>query len=418
MESQNPWWYNEADPAYERWKRSPVRWTPPILREFEVEPFSLNFLVGPRQVGKTTALKIFINEYLLRRLDPKAVFYLSCEELLDFKELGEVIDNYMKFRDANGIRGSWVILDEITFVDEWYRAIKRRIDDGIFGRDVLIISGSASIELLRAKESFPGRRGKGKDLIFYPLSFSDYVSSIKGVELPKGGLDEIEGLMGANAIHRDVLEDAFNSYLMTGGFPIPIVELLSTGKVSFESKKVYIDWIKNDFLKLRRSEGYMKEILAYIVNSRASPVSWLSIAKETSINSPHTAQAYVEDLERLFVIKVLNLIMPDSKVAHRKNKKIHIADPFLYGTVCEYVRAALSIDTVLESTVASHLSRKYSTFYWRNKGEVDVVVLKDGRQIGIEVKTTSGSWTKPRHLNKVILLDRDKIPVFLGSLKV
>ena len=121
---------------------------------------------------------------------------------------GEVIDNYMKFRDANGIRGSWVILDEITFVDEWHRAIKRRIDDGIFGRDVLIISGSASIELLRAKESFPGRRGKGKDLIFYPLSFSDYVSSIKGVELPKGGLDEIEGLMGASAIHRDVLEGA------------------------------------------------------------------------------------------------------------------------------------------------------------------------------------------------------------------
>ncbi|MBO3840568.1 MAG: ATP-binding protein, partial [Candidatus Brockarchaeota archaeon] len=86
MESQNPWWYHEVDRTYEEWRNKEVKWVPPIIDEFLFEPFSLSFLVGPRQVGKTTALKIWISERLLPRVDPKSVFYLSCEELTDFKE--------------------------------------------------------------------------------------------------------------------------------------------------------------------------------------------------------------------------------------------------------------------------------------------------------------------------------------------
>jgi predicted AAA+ superfamily ATPase len=174
MREQNPWWYGEIDRKFEEWKHKPFKWIPPILKEFNFKPFSLNFIVGPRQVGKTTALKIYIHE-LLKTKNPKSIFYLSCEEIIDFRELGEVIDNYLSFREANKIESSLIILDEITFVYEWYRAIKARIDKGLFKNDVLIISGSASLQLLKQKEYFSGRRGYGKDIIFYPLSFSDEI---------------------------------------------------------------------------------------------------------------------------------------------------------------------------------------------------------------------------------------------------
>jgi len=59
MESQNPWWYGEKDRKFEEWEASPVKWIPPILKTFNFRPFSLNFLVGQRQVGKTTALKVY-----------------------------------------------------------------------------------------------------------------------------------------------------------------------------------------------------------------------------------------------------------------------------------------------------------------------------------------------------------------------
>ena len=417
MESQNPWWYGEMDRGYEEWKRKEVKWIPPILQKFNFEPFSLNFLVGPRQVGKTTALKIYIHEVLLRNLSPKSIFYLSCEEVLDFRELGEIIDDYLRFRDSSGVRSSFIILDEITFVRDWHRAVKLRIDSGVLSNDVLIISGSASVDLLRQKESFPGRRGKGVDLYFHPLSFSDYIAALKNLHLIKGDVERIEENMKANKIHADILRDNFRSYMMTGGFPLPITEYFSTGRISYDTRKAYIDWLRNDFLKLGRNESYMKEVLSYIVRSRLSPVSWLGIARETSINSPHTAQQYVEDLEKLFVVKVLNMISPDSRVMYRKSKKIHITDPFLYTTICEYVRAKPFPEDMLESTVASHLSRRYETFYWRNREEVDVVILKDGRQLGIEVKTSPGSWRKPRHLS-VMVLSEDSIPLFLASIDI
>lgn len=122
-------------------------------------------------------------EKLLPKRNPKSVFYFSCEELTSFRELGEVIDEYISFRNTYNISSSYIILDEITFVEDWYRAIKLRIDQGVFKNDVIVVSGSASLEILKQNEYFPGRRGKGKDIVFYPLGFPDYVRSLKNIDV-------------------------------------------------------------------------------------------------------------------------------------------------------------------------------------------------------------------------------------------
>ena len=418
MESQNPWWYGEKDRKYEEWEESPVKWIPPILKTFDFKPFSLNFLVGPRQVGKTTALKIYIHKFLLPKRNPKSIFYFSCEELTDFKELGEILDNYLAFKEVNKIESSFIILDEITFVEEWHRAIKARIDKGLLKKDVIIISSSASLEILKQKEYFPGRRGSGKDIKFYPLSFADFVSCLKNLETVKESIENVEKAMFANKVHSSILLQLFDIYLSTGGFPLPIVEFFSKGKISYETRKIYIDWLKNDFRRLKRNESYMKEILAYIINSHATPVSWLNISRETSIASSHTTQAYVEDLKNLFVVKILNFLSPESKILFRKNKKIHITDPFLYETICEFVKAESNESALLEAVVATHLARKYETFYWKNKNEVDIVIKLDKKQIGIEIKKVGRSWRKPGHLEKAFLLSKGDIPLFLASIEI
>ncbi len=70
----------------------------------------------------------------------------------------------------------------------------------------------------------------------------------------------------------------------------------------------------------------------------------------------------------------------------------------------------------LESVVATHLARKYPVYYWKNGSEVDVIAVINGKQFGIEIKTTSRSWIKPRHLKKTLVLNRPQIPIFLASL--
>jgi len=60
IEDYNPWWVSrdrigEVE-AYRRFEESDVRWIPDVVDRLSLRPFSLNFVFGPRQVGKTTAL--------------------------------------------------------------------------------------------------------------------------------------------------------------------------------------------------------------------------------------------------------------------------------------------------------------------------------------------------------------------------
>ncbi|MEM0121196.1 MAG: hypothetical protein QW688_07165 [Thermoprotei archaeon] len=63
-------------------------------------------------------------------------------------------------------------MDEVTFVNEWWRALKSRIDNGSLSRDVVTVSGSAGIELVKGRKAFLGRRGKVVDITLTPLRFS------------------------------------------------------------------------------------------------------------------------------------------------------------------------------------------------------------------------------------------------------
>ena len=420
MEEQNPWWRKEIDEDYENWLNSEIKWIPNIIEKITLKPFSLHFLIGPRQIGKTTLLKLFIHEKLLKlKKDAKAIFYYSCDEVSDFKELGEIIDNYISAKKEWKIKNSIIILDEITFVEEWYRAIKARIDRKLFKSDVLIITGSTSAEILKEKERFPGRRGNGKDIFFYPMSFSEYVEKFGKLKLKKISFNEIEKIekaIRANKIFSNSISELFLKYLESGGFPLAIIDIFSKGKISLKTIKTYLDWIKNDWNKVGKNEKYMKEMLSYIIKAKLSPISWLSIAKETSVHSPHTVQDYIKVLEDMFCIKVLNLISPDFKILYRKNKKIHIFDPFLYKVFSHYTKEKVLEENVVESLACGHLSRVSETYFWKNKSEIDIVAVKNKEQIGFEIKWGFKTWKKPKHLKKMFVLDKEKIPLFFSSI--
>ena len=145
MERYNPWWVGDQDEIYETWLERDVRWIPDIINKISLKPYALHFLVGPRQVGKTTALKIFIHNLIERGTNPKSIFYYSCDEIIDFRDLGEILDTYLSSRRHWNIRSSIIVLDEITYVEDWWRALKSRIDQGVFKKDIIVVSGSVGI---------------------------------------------------------------------------------------------------------------------------------------------------------------------------------------------------------------------------------------------------------------------------------
>lgn len=416
MERYNPWWMNEPDTLYEEWKTGEINWIPEVVNDIKLRPFSLHFLTGPRQVGKTTAIKILIQQ-LARKRPAKSLFYYSCDELTDHGELGEVLDNYLSARNAWGIKNSMIFLDEVTFVDDWWRAVKSRIDAGDFRKDVLVITGSARIELLKQKETFPGRRGGGKDYVLHPLGFSAFVNVVGGQETKRGGLSLLKRNVKANRLFSQKLSELFRKYLRIGGFPRSVRDHVRDGKVSVETSRTFLDWLRGDWARIGKSDRSMKEILSYLVRARGTPISWNSISTQTSISSPNTVRSYVETLEGIQSIIVLNLIHPDSRVDHRKNKKVHFTDPFIFKVVSDYVNVETNQNWLLEATVASHLSRSYPVYYWRNHTEVDVVCVDKGRQIGFEVSKGLKKWKPPWHIKEAYLMDKDSLAVHLSALK-
>ncbi len=416
MERYNPWWVDEPDRGYLAWTQQHVRWVPDILREISLDPFSLHFITGPRQVGKTTALKILIGRLLEQGREPKSILYYSCDELTDHRELGEVLDGYYRSRDAWGVDSSVIVLDEITFVKDWWRSVKTRIDQGLMSKDIVIITGSVSVDLLKQKETFPGRRGNGKDMVLRPLDFNTYSRVVGDLELKRGDLDDLDTAIAANRMFSDRLRHLFDQYMMSGGFPLAIQDLHEHGKVTTETERAYMDWMRGDWNKAGKSDRYMKEVLSYLARARGTPVSWNGITSETSIDSPHTARSYVEVLEGMYAALVLHNLRPDGRVEYKKNKKVHLTDPFIMRLVSAYTGVDHSHDWAMEAVAASHVARRTEAYYWRGKTECDVVALVDGQQIGFEVKTGVGRWRPPWHIKRSYVLDRDSLPIYLSAI--
>ena len=439
MEEQNPWWKNRDifdDSDLRKWHESRIKWIPDIINEINLEPFSLNFIYGPRQVGKTTLVKLVIKRLLESVNDPRSIFYYRCDKLSDYKELDSVMENYLMLKRAYKIKTAYIFLDEITFPKEWYRAVKYRIDSGDLENDVLVLTGSWSMFVRREVETFPGRRGHGKNIVFHPLSFREFLKIVNPDVY--SSLEEIRTMDPAEIWEkctraRPWLKDvntAFESYIKCGGFPLAIKSLLERGEVSEEAKDAFISSFISDIVKLRRNESTAKRIIKAVVEKLPSAVSLNSIAKEFEIGSHKTVFYYLDLFEKMFILKNVFFIEPNKLVElYYKQRKIHLTDPFLYAVFSEWCMTKMpNANAIVESTVATQLARKFNIGYWRDKTEIDIVI--PDKAIGIEVKWGAKAELKERRVGKirrVITLTRDEfnespmaVPVslFLGCIEL
>lgn len=449
LASQNPWWRGRdkitQDGDYGKWEVKKYRWVPPLIQKMELKPFSLHFLFGPRQVGKTTLLKLLVKKLLDSGVREESIFYFRCDEISDFRELGEVVRSYLDMRKRLGIGSSYILLDEVTFPKEWYRSIKSMVDAGELKNDVVVLTGSASLLAKREIETFPGRRGAGRDFTMLPLSFRDFVR-VADPEL-HAKLPSVKNLAEAEIRKKtaaclpllDELNDLFEKYMTCGGFPLGVESFLTSGKVEQGVYDAYLAWLKNDVTKMGRSVEIAREILKVLLTKMPSPVSWESISKEIEIKSPKTASAYVHLLNSLFVTLTLyHIDLSRGSVNFGKNKKIHFIDPLFYPMFSRWCLVELKDPEpkIAEAMTASHLARfsldgelGANVFYWRDGEEVDVVVRSDGLK-GFEVKWGEGAEPKTRLVGKmkqfVVLSKNDfrerplitPLSVFLACLNV
>lgn len=402
--AQNPWWKDrkliEEDEDIIKWKAG-RNWIPEALNRVALKPFALNFIFGPRQVGKTTLLKLLIRKLLGNGVDGEKIFYFRCDKLFDYRELDEVLKTYFEFRENLGIKSSFILLDEVTFPNEWYRTIKFYVDAGDLKNDVLVLTGSLSMFLKKEVEMFPGRRGLGKDLIMLPLSFREFIKVFSREIFQKLGriesLEKDEIFTKAYKLlpYFEEMNKLFRKYLRLGGFPLCV----KNERISQEVKDVYWSWIKTDLAKLNRNDETFKRVAKAILEKTPSALSLNSIAKEFDVGTHKTVYEYLDVMEKMFIAKTLYWVDPYKLIfSFKKNRKVVFTDPFFFHLFSDICLTKLPDEAVIvENIVASHLARKYEVFYWKDGREINIIARDKHEALGFEVKwrgKVKGNYSK------------------------
>ena len=160
----NSWWENpgsiELDRYISAFQKSFIRWRPDILGGFDLNQDAVYTLRGPRQVGKTTLVKVIIRDLLESGVPPRAIFYYSCDLILDATEVFQIIRQYHEFSLPLKFKRRYIFLDEISLVTDWQHAVKQVIDLGWGQATTFLLTGSSAVDIKRGAERLPGRKGK------------------------------------------------------------------------------------------------------------------------------------------------------------------------------------------------------------------------------------------------------------------
>ncbi|MEM2184714.1 MAG: ATP-binding protein [Candidatus Methanomethylicia archaeon] len=379
LEVLNPWWFGEEDIDLERWEKQRIKWIPKWINDVSLNPFSLNFVLGPRQVGKTTGIKLLIKDLIEKGVNVNEIVYLNVELIPSVERFQEVLLLLLR-------RGfKFVFMDEVTSLEGWWKPLKGLIDAGGFSNSVITVSGSMSLKLRREVELFPGRTGGGRVISVMPLSFTEFIKALK-----------IEG-------RSSELREAFEYYKMFGGFP---------NSINYR-EKFYGDWIKafeGDILKIGLSVKTSYQIFTSLLSKLPSPISYQSIAGDVGV-SYKTVAEYLEKFEDLYVLG-LAYWKWNRKVSFRREKKIFFRDPSILHTISFWTGEKFLDATLYENIVQEHLFRKFNEiYYYRNSFEIDCIA----GNLKIEVKAGKPHRKYPKN---TIILEEEDIPEFLLNIGV
>lgn len=416
---------------------------PLILRHSIEDKVKLNedkvYIVrGPRQIGKTTLVKRKLKELLDRDMPPRRTFYFAFDigNIKDDNDVAGLIHTYINFvRQEFKNKRLWLFLDEVTYTPNWATGIKRAYDSGLLQNTTLILTGSSALDLGKGIERLPGRRGTGaheNDLDMLPLSFRAYVQNLYGFEdLPYASESHVRCLYEAcqNASYYEVeIQQAFEEYLLCGGFPLSILGLRKAGEIDPSIYYTYLQAFLGDITKAGKNESYLREIVQTILQKQHEPLDWLMISQESGIGSHHTAKDYIETMEAFFVLKVIYALksLGGKEISFRKRKKVYIGDPFIYSLLLAWVRGeiqpykeALRIteDTLyksrlVENIISIHLSQTFTKIaYWRNRGEIDFIGLGKGGlpeyyEVKYQEKIVSGNKKQLKKVSGGVIISK------------
>jgi len=284
-------------------------------------PFgSISLLYGPRQIGKTASLKLFLS----RLEDSDTVIFTDCSTILNRADLHDHLSRLIAGRTT-------LVLDEVQDVEGWHLALRSLYAEGKLKDCRVWCTGSEARYLLESGERLPGRRGAGRNIFARPWSFREYMDFFHS--------DLVSPFRTLNFKHvtRAWLHEQkadwrlpWKNYLTCGGIPHAVGCFASKGHIPDSVWAVYTDWILGCWTAVRTPERSLTSVAKRLIETITSRVSYETIKKGTDIQSANTVKTLMDLQEDHFSIRVVpRYDLQKESFLPAKLKKIYPIDPFI-----------------------------------------------------------------------------------------
>ncbi len=351
----------------------------PIKTHLEQKEITL--IIGPRQAGKTTLMRLLKNE--LDKKNQKTLF-LSLDNETDRQFFDSQQSLLQKISLELGTEKGFIFIDEI----------QRKEDSGVFLKGLydmnlpykFIISGSGSVELKeKVHESLVGRK---RLFEISTLSFEEFIDFKLNYKY--------ENITTFLALHQDQRKELFEEYLNFGGYPRVVLAQTIDEKRQIIAD-IYQSYLEKDIaylLNIQKTESLTS--LVRILASQAGNLINVAELSSTLGISIQTVNDYLWYLEKTFIIQRVTPYFKNLRKELTKMNVAYFVDLGLknyavgqFGTATQGVPQGFLFENFAYNALKSDLKNTVSKIhFWRtqNKAEVDFVIDSPTGVIPVEVK--------------------------------
>ncbi len=307
-------------------------------------------LRGPRQVGKTTLLRM-----LMKDVDKKTLF-LNCDEPDVRKKLSDATSTQLNAETAGA---ELILIDEAQRISNIGLTLKLLVDN--FPEKQIVVTGSSALELSNSvNEPLTGRK---YEYNLFPISAAElYAHHGKNIEqrllerrLVYGSYPEVIKQEGEE---REVLTNLAGSYLYKDIFAYQDV----------------------------RKPEIIEQLLQALALQVGNEVSFNELGKLLGLNS-QTVQRYVDLMEKSFIVFHLRSFSRNVRNELKKSRKIYFWDNGIRNAILgDFRPLALRQDTgalwenylIVERSKHNAYNRFYGkSYFWRTRQQQEIDYLED-----------------------------------------
>lgn len=274
------------------------------------------FVVGPRQVGKTTLARV------LQRARRSSDLYRNWDDLAWRRGLSRDPYGFIDAPRPKSAGKPLVVLDEIQKFPRWKRYVKGLWDTRHESLD-LLVTGSGRLDIhQRGGDSLLGRYHQYR---LHPLSVREVIDSSSPPARydPDRTLAELFRLSGKPSARA---RNAFRRLLRWGGFPEPYLRQSETELRRWHAQRRQL-LVREDLRDLSRVQllSHVEELVELLVERTGSILSFNSLREDLQV-ALDSVRLWVGLLERLYFVHRVRPFAGRVARALRREPKIYLWD--------------------------------------------------------------------------------------------